>query len=181
MAESPVVAADGGAVLAGGGVGPVAQGDAGDQGADVAGAGGATRAPRLRLGRRRQANVAGGRTHTIKVTVTEVEAALLTDLAREAGVSVPRLLVEAALAAGTGAQTSTQRHEAMVELFAVHRVLSGIAVNINQVAKATNATREAPEAGGWTAALAAVRKAAFRIDDVLVMIGNEQRAAGRRR
>ena len=69
----------------------------------------------------------------------------------------------------------------MVELFAVHRLLSGIAVNINQVAKATNATREAPTSAGWLAALEAVRRVAFRIDEVIAVIGTEQRAAGRRR
>ena len=177
MAESPVVAADGGADLAGGGVGPAARVDGENERKE----GGATRSPGLRLGRRRRSNLAGGRSRSILVRASEAEVQVLTELAHKAGVSVPRLLVEAALAAGTGAQTSTERHEAMVELFAVHRVLSGIAVNINQVAKATNATREAPEAGGWTAALAAVRKVAFRIDEVLAVIGNEQRSAGRRR
>ena len=177
MAESPVVAADGGGAVAGSGVGPAAPGGR----AGGAGAGGATRSPGLRLGRRRQANVAGGRSRTLKVRVTEAEAAQLGDLAHLAQVSVPRLLVEAGLAAGTGGQTSSERREAMVELFAVHRLLSGIAVNINQVAKATNATREAPESAGWLATLEAVRKVAFRIDEVIAVIGIEQRAAGRRR
>lgn len=177
MAESPVVAADGGAVPAGGGVGPAAQIDR--SGGAVAGE--ATRSPASRLGRRRQANVIGGRSRTFKAKVSEVEAAVLTDLAREAGVSVPRLLVEAAMAAGTGGQTSTERREAMVELFAVHRLLAGISINVNQVAKATNATREAPESAGWTATLEAVRRVAFRVDEVIAVIGGEQRAARRRR
>ena len=177
MAESPVVAAGGGAVLAGGGVGPAAQVERFGE----AGAVEATRSPRMRLGRRRQANVAGGRTRAIKVMATEREAAVLTDLAREAGVSVPRLLVEAALAAGTGEQTSTERREAMVELFAVHRLLAGVANNVNQVARATNSTHEGPEGAGWSATLAAVRAVALRIDEVIAVIGGEQRAAGRRR
>ena len=177
MAEPPVVAAGGGGAVAGSGGGPAVQVErAGD-----AGGGGVARSPGLRLGRRRQANVAGGRSRSFKVKVSEAEAAQLADLAREAQVSVPRLLVEAGLAAGAGGQTSSERRGAMVELFAVHRLLSGIAVNINQVAKATNATREAPESAGWLAALEAVRKVAFRIDEVIAVIGTEQRAAGRRR
>jgi len=103
--------------------------------------------PRVRrsvLGRRRRANVAGGRQVAHKVKVTPEEEATLVRLAALAGVSVPRLLVEAATAPTVGETTSVRR-EAMVELFSLNRVLSGVAGNLNQLARMGNATGEFPE------------------------------------
>lgn len=110
--------------------------------------------------RRRRANVAGGRHHTHEVKVSPEEEARLLMLAEEQGVGVVRLLVESALSAQ--GETPTQRKELLGELFALHRVLSGIANNINQIAKATNATGEwQPE---LRAALDALRHHAGRLD-----------------
>ncbi len=86
--------------------------------------------------RRRRANVAGGRKHSHRVRVTEVEGEELRRLAEAQGVSVPRLLVESALSA-TG-ETSTRRRAAMSELLAIRRVLAGVANNINQIARVAN-------------------------------------------
>jgi hypothetical protein len=97
------------------------------------------------LGRRRRANAPGGRRYAHKVLVTAEEEATLTRLAAQAGVSVPRLLVEAATSPVVG-ETASVRREAMVELFGLIRVVSGIAGNLNQVARVANATGEVPVA-----------------------------------
>ncbi len=98
--------------------------------------------PKRQLVRRRRANVAGGRKHSHRVLVTEFEEARLAQLAEAQRVSVPRLLIEAALA-GAG-ETSTRRREAMVELFAIRRALAGTANNVNQLARAANTGERAP-------------------------------------
>jgi len=111
---------------------------------ETAGGSGGSRVRRSVLGRRRRANVAGGRQVAHKVKVTPEEEAVLVRLAAQAGVSVPRLLVEAATAPTIGETTSVRR-EAMVELFSLNRVLSGVAGNLNQLARMGNATGEFPE------------------------------------
>ncbi len=113
--------------------------------------------------RRRRSNVAGGRQHSHRVKVTPEEEALLVQLAGAQRVSVPRLLVESALSAR--GETPTQRREAMVELFAVHRLLAAISNNVNQIARHANASGEFPaDAAG---VLRAVRRVAQRIDDAV--------------
>ncbi|HEY9411760.1 MAG TPA: plasmid mobilization relaxosome protein MobC [Jiangellaceae bacterium] len=91
--------------------------------------------------RRRRANVVGGREHWHRVKVSAEEHERLAQLAEQHGVSVPRLLVEAALS-DDASETPTQRRQAMIELFAIHRLLAAVSVNINQIAKSTNATGE---------------------------------------
>ncbi len=93
--------------------------------------------PKKQLARRRRTNVAGGRQHSHRVKVTEFEEARLAQLAEAHRVSVPRLLIEAALA--ESGETSTQRREAMAELFAIRRALAGTANNVNQIARVANA------------------------------------------
>ncbi|PYF96345.1 mobilisation protein (MobC) [Georgenia satyanarayanai] len=91
------------------------------------------------------------------------EEGVLLRLAAEQRVTVPRLLVESALTAG--AETPSERRNAMAELFALHRLLASISNNVNQMAKATNATGEVQEE--LTATLAAVRRTALRIDEAI--------------
>lgn len=120
--------------------------------------------PRARAQRRRRrANVPGGRRHKHEVKVTPEEEARLLMLAEQQRVSVPRLLVEAALA--SGGETPTEKREALAELFAVHRVLAGMANNINQIAKATNATGEVQ--AETVASMDAIRRVARRFDAVI--------------
>lgn len=99
--------------------------------------------------------------------VTPEEEALLLQRAEEHRVTVPRLLIESALAP-TG-ETPTERRNAVVELFAVHRLLAGIANNVNQMARATNATGEVQ--AEMVATLRAVRRVAERIDDTVDRLG----------
>lgn len=115
------------------------------------------------LRRARRENVRGGRQHRHVVKVTPEEEALLLQLATAQGVTVPRLLVEAALA-GDG-ESATQRRQVLSELFAVHRLLGALGNNVNQIAKATNATLETqPETA---ATLQAVRRSLQRVDATL--------------
>ena len=113
--------------------------------------------------RRRRANVPGGRRHSHEVKVTPEEEAMLLQRAEAQRVSIPRLLVESALA--PQGETPTQRRELLAEMFAVNRLLGNLANNVNQIAKATNATGEwQPETA---ATLSAVRRTSARIDDAI--------------
>jgi hypothetical protein len=116
-----------------------------------------------RQGRRRQANAEGGRPHRHEVLATEEQEARLRQLADEQRVTVPRLLVEAALA--QQGETPTQRRDTMTELFRLQRLLAGVANNINQLARAANSTGELPEQLGVT--MAALRRTSERIDDAI--------------
>ena len=113
--------------------------------------------------RRRRANVPGGRRHSHEVKVTPEEEAMLLQRAEAQRVTIPRLLVESALA--PQGETPTQRRELLAELFAVHRLLGNIANNVNQIAKATNAT------GEWqqetSATFAATRRTCDRISETI--------------
>lgn len=114
--------------------------------------------------RRRRANVAGGRQHFHKVKVTPEEEGVLLRLAEAQRVTIPRLLVESALAAETS-ETPTERRNAMAELFAAHRLLAAVSNNVNQMARATNATGEVQ--AEMVETLRAVRRVAERIDDAI--------------
>lgn len=118
----------------------------------------------LHRGRRRRANVPGGRQHQHQVKVTPEEEAVLLRLAQRHGVTIPRLLVESALATERG-ETITERREAVALLFGLHRLLAGIANNVNQIARATNATHEMQDQ--MSDVLVAVRRTAGRIDDAV--------------
>lgn len=93
--------------------------------------------------------------------MTPEEEGRLLRLAQAQHVSVPRLLMEAALASERG-ETVTERREALGELFKLYRLLAGIANNVNQIARATNATGEVQ--AEMTATLDAVRRTAQRVD-----------------
>jgi len=112
------------------------------------------------LRRRRRANVAGGRAGDHRVKVSPEEAAVLARLAAEQGVSVPRLLVESAMAGDR--ETAVRRRDAMVELFAIRRLLAVVSNNVNQVARHANSGTEFPADAAAT--LDAVRRLVPRID-----------------
>ena len=110
--------------------------------------------------RRRRANVEGGRTGSHRVKTSPSEEALLVQLAAAQGVTVARLLVESALAGDR--ETAVARRDAIVELFAVRRLLAAVSNNVNQVARHANAGEDFPAEA--TATLAAVRRLVPRID-----------------
>lgn len=63
-------------------------------------------------------------------------------LAGEQQVSIPRLLIESALAGG--AQAAADRREAMEGLWALVDVVAGVANNVNQIARIANTERRLP-------------------------------------
>ncbi len=117
--------------------------------------------PRRRMTRlRRSPNVAGGRTIRHEVWVSSDEERRLLARSEALGITVPRLLLESALAGSK--EASTERRDAMVELFAVRRLLAAVSNNVNQIARHANSGDEFPrDAAG---ALLAVRRVVARID-----------------
>lgn len=95
--------------------------------------------------------------------MTPEEQLRLRELAAAQGVTVPRLLVESALA--SVGETPARRRQAMVELFAIRRVLATNANNLNQLARISNISGEVPV--GLGGALAELRRLAGRIDAAL--------------
>jgi hypothetical protein len=144
-----------------------------------AGGGGEDRRPAFR--RRRRANVEGGRTGTHKVRTSPAEEALLAQLALSQGVTIPRLLVESALAGDR--ETAAARRDAIAELFAIRRLLAAVSNNVNQVARHANASEEFPEEA--SVVLTAVRRLVPRVDAAVDVLAEPVRAreileAGRR-
>ena len=100
--------------------------------------------------------------------MTEEEEARLLVLAGEQGVTVPRLLVESALARSVG-ETASERRALLTELFAVHRTVAGVANNVNQIARKLNTTYEL--AAETSQVLDAARSTMQRIDGVIDRLG----------
>ncbi|MFF1252729.1 MobC family plasmid mobilization relaxosome protein [Pseudarthrobacter sp. NPDC058329] len=116
--------------------------------------------PRSRISKRRRANSPAGSKKRRDVWVTaEEEAALVARAAREK-VTVPNLLLTAALSESS--ETPTERRAAMAELMAIHTLLARVSNNVNQIARHANAGDEFPQDA--KAALAYVREVAMRID-----------------
>ncbi|MEO3822771.1 MobC family plasmid mobilization relaxosome protein [Actinomadura sp. B10D3] len=74
--------------------------------------------------------------------------------------SVPRLLVEAALAGE--AQTASERRAMVAEFLATRRLLARVSNNVNQLAAAANATGEVP--AELRATMHAVARVTARLD-----------------
>lgn len=89
------------------------------------------------LGRKRRERVPGGRPHRVGLELSDDELEVFAARARDAGgITLQRAIVESALAS-TG-ETPAERRQLLVELFALRRVLSGMAVNLNQAARRAN-------------------------------------------
>jgi hypothetical protein len=88
------------------------------------------------FGRKRRKNSDTPRDKHYKVYVSPEEDAQLQARAVVRDVTVPRLLFESAMDAQV--QTSTDRKLAIVEVFAVRKLLANIANNANQLAKFAN-------------------------------------------
>jgi hypothetical protein len=76
------------------------------------------------------------------VRLSEAEREQLLQRAAELGVSLPRLLVEAAL---EGRQTPTERREEIAALFEIRRLLATVANNVNQLARSANISSQVTE------------------------------------
>lgn len=116
---------------------------------------------------RRRRRVLGGRQHRHVVRVTPEEEGALLARALRYRVSVPKLLVDSALAGGAEAAASnaSQRDAVLVELFAVHRLLGALSNNVNQMARVANSTGAVP--AEYAATFAKVRETAERIDELV--------------
>ncbi|MFD1716057.1 plasmid mobilization relaxosome protein MobC [Amnibacterium flavum] len=94
------------------------------------------------FGRQRRANSDAPRDRRYVVKVNADEDAKLRARAVVAGVTVPRLMFESGMNANV--ETSTDRKQAIAELFAVSRLLGTVANNVNQLAKFANTEGQFP-------------------------------------
>ena len=81
----------------------------------------------------------------INVRVSDRERAALTARAAELGVTIPRLMVEAALE-GDGPEIRAERLKLARELNRTRAQVATVANNVNQLARVANTTGELPEA-----------------------------------
>ena len=93
-------------------------------------------------GRVRRAREPVAREVIQKVKLTGEERDELRLRAAELGVSVPRLMVESALA---GVETPTDRRRLVAELFEARRLLATVANNVNQLAHSANISGQVHE------------------------------------
>lgn len=90
----------------------------------------------------RQTRLPGGRKNKYTVRLSDEEALVVQARAAVAGVSVPRLLVEAAMAGD--AQTASERRALVAEFLGARRLLAKVGNNVNQLARVANATGGLP-------------------------------------
>jgi hypothetical protein len=117
-------------------------------------------AHRPNLSRRRRANTPAGTKKRRDVWVTVEEEAALVARAEREKVTVPNLLVSAALAERT--DSPTERRAVIAELMQLHNLLARSSNNINQLARQANATGEFPVEA--REGLKHLRSVAMRID-----------------
>lgn len=113
--------------------------------------------------RRRRKNTPAGSKKRKDVWVTVEEEAALVARAERERVTVPNLLVSAALSEKS--DSPTERRAIMAELMALHNLLARSSNNINQLARQANATGEFPVEAAQ--ALKFIRSVAVRIDDTI--------------
>ncbi|GGJ40725.1 plasmid mobilization protein [Paenarthrobacter histidinolovorans] len=115
---------------------------------------------RPNLSRRRRANTPAGTKKRRDVWVTAEEEAALVARAEREKVTIPNLLVSAALAERT--DSPTERRAVIAELMQLHNLLARSSNNINQLARQANATGEFPVEA--REGLKHLRSVAMRID-----------------
>ena len=118
---------------------------------------------RPNLSRRRRANSPAGSKKRREVWVTAEEEASLLARAEREKITVPNLLVSAALSATTDSPTA--RRAIIAELMQLHNLLARSSNNINQLARHANATGEYP--AETDEALKHIRSVAMRIDQAI--------------
>lgn len=122
------------------------------------------------LRRRRLPNVDGGRPFTHQVMASAEEEAAIQARAKVLGVTVPRLLLESALAAPTTDSVTglppADKLEICDRMYSLSVLVRQIGTNVNQIAKAANATGTVGDELDATAA--AVRRTLERIDAAML-------------
>lgn len=98
--------------------------------------------------------------HRHEVKVSPEEEAKLLALAEKHRVTIPRLLIEAALSGGT--ENPSERRDQFMQLSQLQRLVGTVANNINQIARHANATGEVPAEAA--ASIAHARSVIIRID-----------------
>lgn len=98
--------------------------------------------------------------HRHEVKVSPEEEAQLQALAEKHRVTIPRLLIEAALSEGK--ENPSERRDQFMQLSALQRLVGTVANNINQIARHANATGEVPAEAA--ASIAHARAVIIRID-----------------
>jgi len=109
---------------------------------------------------KRQRREEGGRRHRPTVKLSDREYAVISARAESLGISVPRLLVESAMAGSV--QPVTERHALYSQLIAARRTLAALGNNLNQIARAANSGAAVPPE--VAAAAAHVIAAVGRVD-----------------
>ena len=110
--------------------------------------------------RRRRANVDGGRMHRHEVKVSPEEEAQLLALAEKHRVTIPRLLIEAAL--NEDSESPSERRDQFMQLSTLQRLIGSVANNINQIARHANSAGEIPPEAAVT--IAHAKSVIIRID-----------------
>jgi hypothetical protein len=118
---------------------------------------------RPNLSRRRRENTPAGSKKRRDLWVTVEEEAALVARAEREKVTVPNLLISAALSDRT--DLPTERRAIAAELMSLHNLLARSSNNINQIARQANATSEFPVEA--REALKHIRSVAMRIDDAI--------------
>jgi hypothetical protein len=100
-------------------------------------------------GAARLRRTASGRHRVITVRVTDTEYDAITARAAVLGISRQRLMVEAATAPRPAGGPlygvpASERNALTIELLGVRRLIAGLANNLNQLARAANATGAVP-------------------------------------
>lgn len=115
--------------------------------------------------RRRRSNHPGGRDKKIEVKVTATEEQQLRAAAEQSGMTVQRLMVSRALGSPTAGSVVDHRAKvtAWSEAMDMRNLLSGLGVNMNQIARHANTEDEIPPDFG--PACDAVRRASDRVRD----------------
>ncbi|WP_063016387.1 MobC family plasmid mobilization relaxosome protein [Nocardia nova] len=116
---------------------------------------------RSRAARERQANVAGGRPHRTVVKLSDDEQSQLAAKAAAAGMSVPRLLVSAALNREGGEPGRAAAAAAVLDL---DEQVRRIGNNLNQLVRYAHQQRELPEE--VVPALRAVVRVSLTLDEL---------------
>lgn len=93
-------------------------------------------------GRRRRRRQVGGRTRRVNLRCTDEELAALEKLATAGGVSVQKLLLDATLRPNVG--RGEQRAALFATFVAYRRTVTGLAVNLNQLAHWANSEGRYP-------------------------------------
>ena len=118
---------------------------------------------RSSLSRRRRENTPAGSKKRRDLWVTAEEEAALVARAERERVTVPNLLISAALSERS--DSPTERRAIAAELMSLHNLLARASNNINQLARHANSTGEFPAEA--PEALKFIRSVAMRIDDAI--------------